>query len=129
MRMKNLIVTIASLIVGCYSYADNLSFNTTDILIGKAKEVSVLLNNPSASYAAFQFDMVMPEGVTIAKDDNGKYVTSLNENRADDHTLTLREVSSGTYRFLSYSLPDHSGRVRQLWCNSSHSSRHNSFYN
>jgi len=84
--------------------ADNLTVNGVTIKAGETQQVSIVLNNPSHQYAAFQFDLLLPEGFSIAKNANGKLIASLNEDRKDDHTLTVTDVGGGTYRFLSFSM-------------------------
>ncbi len=46
----------------------------------------------------------MPEGVSIAKKDNGKLKISLNADRINDHTLTVQDLGSGSYRLLCFSM-------------------------
>ena len=63
----------------------NISMKNTDEIVG------------------FQFDLVLPEDVSLATDTNGKYVASLT-NRADDHSLTINKVGDNTYRFICLSM-------------------------
>ena len=84
--------------------ADNLTVADVTLNAGEKKQVSIVLNNPDHQYAAFQFDLVLPEGVSIAKNAKGKLMASLNEDRMDDHTLTVTDVGGGTYRFLAFSM-------------------------
>ena len=72
--------------------ADNLTVADVTLNAGDKKQVSIVLNNPDHQYAAFQFDLVLPEGVSIAKNAKGKLMASLNEDRQDDHTLTVTDV-------------------------------------
>ncbi len=84
--------------------ADNLTVADVTMNAGDKKQVSIVLNNPDHQYAAFQFDLVLPDGVTIATNTKGKLIASLNEDRKDDHSLTVTDVGDNTYRFLSFSL-------------------------
>ena len=83
---------------------DKLSIETVSMSPGETKQAAIVLNNPTYKYAAFQFDLVLPDGISIAKNDKGKLIASLNENRKDDHTLNVSEMGSNTYRFLSFSM-------------------------
>lgn len=83
---------------------DMLSVEAVSMSVGEIKQIAILLNNPTHQYAAFQFDLVLPEGVSIAKNDKGKFIASLNEDRIDDHTLNVSEMGENTYRFLSFSM-------------------------
>ena len=84
--------------------ADNLTVETVKMSAGDTKQVAIVLNNPTHKYAAFQFDLVLPEGISIAKNDKGKFIASLNDDRMDDHTLNVSETGTNTYRFLSFSM-------------------------
>ena len=84
--------------------ADNLTVETVKMSAGDTKQVAIVLNNPTHKYAAFQFDLVLPKGISIAKNDKGKFIASLNDDRMDDHTLNVSETGTNTYRFLSFSM-------------------------
>jgi len=84
--------------------ADNLSVETVNMGAGETKEVAIVLENPEKTYAAFQFEVVLPEGISVAKDGDGKPMVSLDDERIDDHTLTVKDVGSNTYRLLSFSM-------------------------
>ena len=71
---------------------------------GETKQVAIVLNNPTNKYAAFQFDLVLPDGISIAKNNKGKLIASLDEDRKDDHTLNVSETGTNTYRFLAFSM-------------------------
>ena len=84
--------------------ADNLTVSDVEIKAGETVDVAIGLNNPNKKYAAFQFDLVLPEGVSIAKNSKDKLIASLNAERMDDHTLNVSDMGSNTYRFLSFSM-------------------------
>ncbi len=46
----------------------------------------------------FQFDLTLPEGVSVATNDRGSLMATLT-NRADDHTISSRQLDNGSYRF------------------------------
>ena len=66
--------------------------------------MAVYLTSTDNKYSAVQFDLALPEGVSIAKDGSGKFAASLTAARISDHTLNVKEVSTRTYRFLVFSL-------------------------
>lgn len=69
---------------------------------GSEVVVPILMKN-TADIRGFQFDLVLPNGVTMAKTSKGKYVCSLSSGRLpedDEHTLTLSEQEDGAIRFL-----------------------------
>ncbi len=70
--------------------------------------LSIRMKN-SAAIRGFQFDIYLPEGVTVVKSAKGKIVGSLSSGRLpedDEHSLTLSEQSDGAIRFLCGSLYD-----------------------
>ena len=85
-------------------FADNLTVSSVELKAGESKDVAINLNNSEKQYAAFQFDIVLPEGISIAKNDKGKLKVSLNADRIDDHTLTVQDLGSGTYRLVCFSI-------------------------
>ena len=104
MRKGNrfILSTLLTCLFGCL-YADNLSMGTVQLVPGESRQVEISLSN-STKYTAFQFDMVLPEGVAVAKSDNNELVALLNGNRANRHQLHVAKVGSKTYRFLAFSM-------------------------
>ena len=99
----SILVMFLLLVVG-RTFADNLTVETVTMSAGETKQVSIGLKNSDRKYTAFQFDLALPEGITIAKNSNGKLLASLNSDRIDDHTLTVTELGNNTYRFLAFSM-------------------------
>ena len=63
----------------------------------------------SAAIRGFQFDIYLPEGVTIALNPKGKEMVSLSHERRDEydeHTLSVRKLDDGSYLFLCGSLSE-----------------------
>ena len=98
-----MILTILLTLVGSI-LADNLTVPSVVLNAGETKDVTINLNSSEKRYVAFQFDVVLPEGVSIAKKDNGKLKISLNADRINDHTLTVQDLGSGSYRLLCFSM-------------------------
>ena len=86
------------------TFADNLTVETVTMSAGDTKQVSIGLKNSDRKYAAFQFDLALPDGITIAKNSNGKLMASLDTERKDDHTLSVSELGNNTYRLLAFSM-------------------------
>ena len=74
------------------------------LTVTKGKEVDVNLKmKNTAGIRGFQFDMYLPIGVTVKKDGNNRFVSSLNNGRLPEgsvHTLTVSEQPDGAVRFL-----------------------------
>ena len=105
MKANRLTVIMAVLFVMVGNiFADNLTVESVTMSAGETKQISIVLNNPDRKYAAFQFDLVLPDGITIIKNSNGKLMVSLVADRIDDHTLNVSEMGDNTYRLLSFSL-------------------------
>ena len=69
---------------------------------GSEVVVPILMKN-TADIRGFQFDLYLPNGVTVAKTSKGKFVCSLSSGRLpedDEHTLTVSEQGDGALRFL-----------------------------
>ena len=79
-------------------YADDLSVGAIQLAPNSNKQISIKLNNQSANYTAFQFDMILPDGVKVAGD------ASLNIERMADHQLSAANLGNNRYRFLAYSM-------------------------
>ena len=74
---------------------------------GASKTVTLDLSNPGRQVTAFQYDMVLPEGISIDKNSRGKYNVAFDTkaDRADysSHTLSTEDQTDGSIRFLCYS--------------------------
>ena len=82
--------------------ADNLLVENTSLAPGETRQVAITLKTPDKTYAAFQFDLLLPKGLSIAKNGN-KLMASLDKDRKDDHRLTISLKSEGKYRLMAYS--------------------------
>ena len=100
---KIILIAVLLTMVG-RTYADNLKVANVELKAGETKEMAIELNNPSKKYTAFQFDLVLPDGISIAKNNKGKLIASLDADRMDDHTLNVEDMGSNTYRFLTFSM-------------------------
>ena len=76
------------------SAADIITISDFRMTIGETKEFSISLNN-DVTYAAFQFDLLLPDGMTIES-------CSANSSRIPESTtLSMSKISDGSYRFIS----------------------------
>ncbi|MBR1879892.1 MAG: InlB B-repeat-containing protein [Prevotella sp.] len=112
MRYFRLLLTVVLLTIVGRANADNLEVANIEMIPGETKEMLISLSNPSKMYTAFQLDLVLPEGIAIAKNASNKLMVVLDEGRMDGdepHILTVQEVhqdeetATKTYRFLAYS--------------------------
>ena len=84
--------------------ADNLQVADVSISASEEKQMAVNLSNAVKSYVAFQLDLILPTGIAVSKDNNGKWDVSLNTERLSNHTLGVSAIGNNTYRILAYSL-------------------------
>ncbi len=91
------------------SSLDNVAYVAdATITAGTQTDLSICMKN-SAPIRGFQFDLYLPEGVTVAKTEKGRIIASLSSERLDvddEHTLITEEQSDGAIRFLCSSLYD-----------------------
>ena len=103
-NMRTILMMVMLTLVGMAS-ADNLTIEKVKIKSGGKKQIAISLKNPNKQYEAFQFDLVLPDGVSIAKNGNS-FIASLNGDRKEDHSLSVKLQEDKSYRLMSYSLND-----------------------
>ena len=104
--MKKFMTMIAVCMLSAVSVAqttESLSIADFEIMAGETKIVPVNLTS-TTEYVGFQFDLVMPKGVSIALNNKGRLDVKLDEDMADDHTLSAEKVADNTYRFVCFSM-------------------------
>ena len=87
------------------------------VRIGDNVNIEICLKNAEAA-TAYVFDLVLPEGVTVAKNDKGKFIDALSD-RHDDHTRTFNDKDNNTYGLSTLSgnseeLTGNDGAIRLL---------------
>ncbi len=70
---------------------------------GEEKEVEVVLNNPDDAFTGFQFDLTLPEGITLVSDEDGYYVNLGSRTTSRKHTIEASLQADGTIRVMAYS--------------------------
>jgi hypothetical protein len=93
MRKYLLTTSLLALISGSI-IADNVSVGTVELVPGKSQQISISLNNEK-QYAAFQFDVVLPEGVWVSSGDLDGLAVSLTD-RKDNHLLRAAKIADNT---------------------------------
>lgn len=82
-----------------------ISINSVKARRGKTAAISIDLTNESEDLTAFQFDFTLPDGITLAKNDKGKYQVSKTSRFTDDNqSLNVSLVEGNTYRVLCFSM-------------------------
>jgi hypothetical protein len=84
---------------------DIIRVTNVDAYKGKNVAVGVTLINKSTDLRAYQFDLTLPSGISLAKDGNGNYlVTKTSRYEDEDQALQVTLLENNTYRFVSYSM-------------------------
>ena len=98
------LLTALMLVLTGNMFGDELVIQDFTIMPGETKEVSIELNNPENPYILLEFEVIFPEGISIAKDVDDEMLVELNSARiAKSHTLEVADHGGGKYKFLSYS--------------------------
>lgn len=67
--------------------------------------LSIDLENTATNLTAYQFDLTLPEGITLATNESGKFlVTKTSRYADDDQSLTITKLEGNTYRFVCFSM-------------------------
>ena len=90
------------------SISNVIYIESMEEMCGSQATISLKMKN-TASIRGFQFDLYLPEGVTVVKSSKGKIQGFLSEGRLpdeDEHSLTFSEQADGSIRFLCSSQYD-----------------------
>ena len=69
----------------------------------KTNMLPISLQNEDA-ILGFQLDVVLPEGMTLAKNEKGKNIVTINGDRTETHTLSTRVLDDGSIRIVGTSM-------------------------
>lgn len=84
---------------------DRITVNEVNTRKGKTVEVAIGLENQSSDLTAYQFELTLPAGFTIAKNAKGKFLVTKGDRYEDDEqSLTVTDQGDGIYRFVCFSL-------------------------
>lgn len=102
--MKRILFSAFAVIIATAAMAVNkLEFSNVDIEAGGTATVIVTMTN-QYNIAGFQFEMTLPQGLSVATNDRGKMLFNLNRDRIEDHVVTSNTRSNGTISVLAYSV-------------------------
>ena len=101
--MKHRIVTtLAALICIVVGYAGNISVENVSLKPGETTDLKISLSSAVSGLSGVQFDVALPEGFSLVKDDGGK-VYRLSSNQTSDMTCIVKDLGSRSFRFILYS--------------------------
>ena len=84
--------------------ADGLEVQDVNISQGGEATLEIALENPVTKFAAFQFDVKLAEGITVATNDKGEFVYEKGKRLNEKFSLSLSQPNAlvNTYRVLGY---------------------------
>ena len=67
--------------------------------------LSIDLENAATNLTAYQFDLTLPNGITLATNESGKFlVTKTSRYSDDEQSLSITKQEGNTYRFVCFSM-------------------------
>ena len=101
---KNFTLLMAMLFaVASSAFADDkLYFADFEIEPGEELDVEVLLDNPDAEYRDLQFDLYLPEGITVVQDEDEEFMVDKGSRCTKKHTIGF-SYTDGHYVCMLYS--------------------------
>ncbi len=84
------------------SGTDKLYLEDFEIEPGEEKEVEILLNNPDAEYRDLQFDLYLPEGITVVQDEDDEFLVDTGSRCTKKHSVGF-SYTDGHYVCMLYS--------------------------
>ncbi len=81
---------------------NQLKLTNQTVYIGQNAEVSIEMINKD-EFCAMQFDLYLPDGIDVAKNDRGKYIFELTD-RVSNHSISSNKQSDGAIRVMVVSM-------------------------
>lgn len=103
--MKKIFMLLTALVAYCGgAMADGLEVQDVNISQGGEATLEIALENPVTAFAAFQFNVELADGITIATNDKGKFVYEKGERLDEEFSLSLSQPDAlvNTFRVLGY---------------------------
>ena len=103
--MKKILFLITLMIAAATVHlcAASLSVENLTIQAGQNGQLAVSMTNTESNLSGFQFRLYLPEGLSIATNDKGKFQYTLGD-RIENHSLTIKALDDGGYQFIAYSM-------------------------
>ena len=90
---------------GPYVPVDTLYIDDFSIEPGKTLSVPVVMDNEITDIAAVQFDLTMPQELSVPRAANGDYSIQLTDRMSDNHYVIANPKSNGDIRVVAVSFP------------------------
>lgn len=83
---------------------DNIIYaQDANVSAGTEYVLPIIMDN-TEDIISFEFELSLPDGISVKQDNRGKYVISLSEERANSHQLLTKELDNGNISIASYSM-------------------------
>ena len=106
MKIKNLLPSLLFMAISTYCLADDvLTASDVAIQAGQTATLNITLSDEGPSYNAFVFDLLLPEGISIATSkEDGQYIATYNPERTkgSDYQLMIANHKAHSYRILGF---------------------------
>ena len=121
MKKIRILFTLLLLAAIGAAHAEGISVSDVSLTPGSQAEIVINCEFSNNDIMAYQFDLYLPEGVTLAKNAKGRYAagsTYVLSDRHDEHTASLKD-NNGFVRFVisnnyKYTLTPGSGELLKL---------------
>lgn len=103
--MKKIFMLLTALVAYCGgAMADGLEVQDVNISQGGEATLEIALENPVTEFAAFQFNVELADGITVATNDKGKFVYEKGARLDEEFSLSLSQPDAlvNTFRVLGY---------------------------
>ena len=98
---QRIIVTIAALLCLATAFAGDFQVDNVTLKPGETKDLKISLATTVTNVAGVQFDITIPEGISLESINSQIY--RLSTNQPDDVTCNVSSLASNKYRFVLYS--------------------------
>ena len=107
MKAKGVIATILLTLTAVGAQADGIRIEPFTLAANEEKDIEILFDNNN-DYGGLQFDLYLPDGVSIVEDEDGLYYESTERlqyksgRKTVDFNMNVERQADGGYRFLIY---------------------------
>ena len=85
--------------------ANSLKVQDVRVAPGESVTLNIVLENETTNLMGWQCDIVLPEGLTLARKANGRPAATLGERFATtEHSISSSVLANGNYRFIATSM-------------------------
>ena len=103
--MKRILIIASMLLAltGSIHAVDNLAVAALEVGAGDHADLVISLRNSTSYLTAYQMVVTLPDGLSLQKDENGRYVYTLSTRHKSSHDLSIFPQDDGSYLLICYS--------------------------